>query len=202
MTKLRHVSLALAVALCCLNTEAEPVSLGVYGMFEWTATVPPSDIPEAHVDNPSPAYGGNYVDRDAYVELTCDAWHFTDTSRVTCVGWVGFGDIPAEGESNCVAYVVTTPSDVYWRWHVEYLFDLTNAQGGTVEGPTNGFYVATNVLTNIVATADDGFTFAGWRGHVPIESRTNNPLSVTMDQPRVIVARFRRMMQSVNAGRR
>jgi len=108
--------------------------------------------------------------------------------RYACAGWTGAGSVPASGTNSAVAFTIVADSTLTWQWAAEYLLDTETAAGGDVDVGdgwyTNGAPVA------VEATPLAGWLFSGWTGDVPEGMATNNPLTVTMDQPRVIQANF------------
>jgi len=109
-------------------------------------------------------------------------------TRYVCTGWTGTGDIPATGTNTTVLFTASVDSTLVWHWAAEYLLDTETAAGGGVDVGdgwyTNGAPVA------VEASALAGWLFSGWTGDVPEGMATNNPLTMTMDQPRALQANF------------
>ena len=112
----------------------------------------------------------------------------SEGTRRACTGWTGTGDVPANGSATTVSFTLTEDSALTWQWITEYELDTEAGEIGSVNVGdgwyTNGAEVA------ITATPSNGYEFAGWEGDVPDGSETNNPLTLTMDQPRDVTAAF------------
>jgi len=64
-------------------------------------------------------------------------------------------------------------------------------EGGTVTiDPEKDMYDGGDTV-QLTATAQDGFTFNGWSGDLGTANPNENPLSLTMDQNRTIIAHFK-----------
>jgi len=109
--------------------------------------------------------------------------------RYLCTGWTGTGDVPASGETNVVTFTPTQASTLTWLWEPQYLLDVSAGNGGSVD--ITGGWCATGTTVTMTPIADPDFAFAGWTGDVPAGHEEDNPLRVTMDQPRSVTARFR-----------
>ncbi len=112
----------------------------------------------------------------------------SEGTRRACTGWTGTGDVPANGSATTVSFTLTEDSALTWQWITEYELNTEAGEIGSVNVGdgwyTNGAEVA------ITATPSNGYEFAGWEGDVPDGSETNNPLTLTMDQPRDVTAAF------------
>jgi len=109
-------------------------------------------------------------------------------TRYVCTGWTGTGDIPATGTSNVVHFTATMNSTLVWHWAAECLLDTETGVGGTVD-TEDGWY-SNGAPVTLEASTLAGWLFSGWTGDVPGGMATNNPLTVSMDQPRAIRANF------------
>jgi len=109
-------------------------------------------------------------------------------TRRACTGWTGTGNVPAEGDATTVSFTLTEDSELTWQWVTEYLLDTESEPNGTVD-IDDGWYTNGTEVT-VTATPSNGYEFAGWEGDVPEGSETNNPVVLTMDQVRDIVAVF------------
>lgn len=109
-------------------------------------------------------------------------------TRYVCTGWSGSGSVPTNGTGTNVVVTVNTNSTLTWQWLTEYYLDATAGSHGSIDvgdgWHTNGAQVA------ITAAPDYGYRLLAWNGDVPVGMETDNPLTVTMDRPRVINAVF------------
>ncbi len=111
----------------------------------------------------------------------------TNGTRYACTGWAGSGSVPVTGPDNSVEFTILTNSVLTWQWSTEYYLDVTAGPNGSVD-PMGGWY-ADGVQPALIATPSKGFVFIGWSGDVAV-GNTNNPLTLTMDQPRAVTAEF------------
>ncbi|HQK15542.1 MAG TPA: InlB B-repeat-containing protein, partial [Anaerolineae bacterium] len=70
---------------------------------------------------------------------------------------------------------------------VIYTLDVNTVGGGTVTWTPLGTEFVAGTLVTLTATADPGWTFAGWSGDL---SGTANPTSITMNSNKVVTATF------------
>ncbi len=137
---------------------------------------------------PTPTYqwqfkasgGGSFSDiNDATSNtLTISPVESTDAGEYRVV--VSNGNAP-----DAISDAVSLTVDIY---AVDYVL-LASAVGcGTVSLE----FARSSTTLNIAATSanTNRFEFAGWSGDVPDDDRNNNPLSLTMDQDREVIARF------------
>jgi len=110
-------------------------------------------------------------------------------TQVVCTGWSGgSGVIPATGHTTSVTAVMEEDSGLTWAWETQYQLDSSASAGGTVS--TNGGWFTADSVVSIEALPNEGSSFTGWSGEVPAGQLTQNPLELTMDQARSIVANF------------
>jgi len=104
-------------------------------------------------------------------------------------GWSGTGSVPAAGTGTTVEITLTSDSTIIWNWSTQYLFTATNEMGGTASA-SNGWHNA-HTLLSATAAPLSGFQFALWTGDVPeTASASDNPIAITLDRSRTLVARF------------
>ena len=97
-------------------------------------------------------------------------------------GWSG----DASGTDNPLAVTMDANKTIMATFS-EIQFGLTvNATSGGSVNPSTGTYNA-NEVVNVTATPDAGYQFDGWSGDA---SGTDNPLAVTMDANKTIMATF------------
>ena len=120
----------------------------------------------------------------------------SNDTRAVLTGWTGLGRVPASGTTtNTGLFMMTQDSGITWNWATQYWLDSGAGVGGTVNKPdawyTNG------VEVSILATVTNaGMEFDQWTGGgVPAGAEFDNPLVVTMDQARVVMATFNQIAQ-------
>jgi hypothetical protein len=110
-------------------------------------------------------------------------------TRYTCTGWAMTGNEPLNGPgTNCVM-TLTNNATMTWLWATEMRLTVAAGPNGSVEGSSPGWYVA-GASVCVTATPASGYLLAGWTGDVPPAQTAQNPLSLTMDQPRSVTAAF------------
>jgi hypothetical protein len=110
------------------------------------------------------------------------------TTQWVCTGWTGTGNIPASGiGTNTDSIVITDDSTITWNWKTQYRLDAAAGSNGDVNG--GGWYDCGSNVT-VTATASNECHFVDWSGDVPPACAYDNPLTLTMDQPRIITANF------------
>ena len=105
-------------------------------------------------------------------------------------GWAGTGSLPSfGGGTNTLPFTLTNDSTLSWSWWTNFYLDVSTAGGGNVNQSSAFLSIDSNVT--VLATPSGPATFDGWSGTgVPPGSETNNPLVLTMDQARMILATF------------
>ena len=110
-------------------------------------------------------------------------------TQLVCTGWTGgSGTISTTGGTTHVTAVMEENCGLTWAWETQYQLDSSADSGGTVS--TNGGWVAADSVVSIEALPDEGNSFNGWNGDVPSGQLNQNPLELTMNQARTIVATF------------
>ena len=132
-----------------------------------------------------------------YEELTDLLVYSTSTvvqvdtgTRWWCRGWTRSGCEPDSGPgTKTSSFVLTNDTDITFHWDRQYRLDVETNGPGCVDVYDAWMTSGTNVtLTAIPNTIADQFT--GWSGDVPPALTNSNPLVLTMDQPRSIMAHF------------
>jgi hypothetical protein len=124
--------------------------------------------------------------------LTCSVtnpsvYHPTENVRYVCIGWQGTGSVPATGIGSSVDFILTNETSISWVWSTQVLFQASIASNGTVNPASQWFDIGTtNVM--IEAVPDDGYHFVSWTGDIPGGVSYDNPIYLTMDQPKNIEA--------------
>lgn len=108
-------------------------------------------------------------------------------TQYLCTGWTGSGSL-GTGTGTATTVSLTNDSTLTWSWQTQYRLEITNAQGGDVVEP--GGWCAAGSLHSLHAVPTNGYEFAGWQGDVPTGQTNTNPLTLTMDRPRNVMAVF------------
>ena len=121
--------------------------------------------------------------------------NFSASIRRACFGWTlaeEGGAAVSSGASTQAVFALSTNLVLTWHWTNEYLLTvLSGSTNGSVNSNTvNGWYTNGVAVTGIAATGAVGYVFSEWTGDVPTADKTNNPLTVAMDQARTITANF------------
>lgn len=67
---------------------------------------------------------------------------------------------------------------------------VTKAHNGTVTRSPQDVFYSPNASVSLTATPNTGYSFTGWQGDVPAGSEMANPLAITMDTSKNLVATF------------
>jgi hypothetical protein len=103
------------------------------------------------------------------------------------LGWVMTGHAPASGSATSFVMTVTNHATLTWQWQTNVLLTYTTNGPGSISGTATGYH-ALGSTANLTATPNH--LFKGWSGDVPAAQTNDNPLSLTMDQPRSVTANF------------
>ncbi|MBN1674519.1 MAG: SUMF1/EgtB/PvdO family nonheme iron enzyme, partial [Kiritimatiellae bacterium] len=158
-----------------------------------TATITDDDVP-IQVVSPygtgSPAVGAHtYVVNTSLSCQIVDSPVVAGSTRYVCIGWTGAGSVPGSGSGTSTGpFTLATDSSVTWNWRTDYWLDTTAGANGSVD-VGDGWYTNGASVT-IQANADAGYHFDTWSGNVPGGVKTNNPVTLTMDQARAVTANF------------
>ena len=142
---------------------------------------------------PNPTVGAHAYNFGTDVTASCGATPFYDPGdhriRYVCTGWTGTGSVPASGGGTSTTFTITMDSTVTWLWKTQYLLEtgVDPADGGTVDVTPSGGWYNDGTTVTLTATPNAGYVFTGWTGDY---TGTQNPLSVTMDGPKSLMAHF------------
>ena len=109
-------------------------------------------------------------------------------TRYLLKGWEGAGSIPEKGDTNVISFVMGKNSRLEWIWQPEYRLSIQGGKGGAVAA-TASWYPADQIVT-VSVEAVSGYKFMGWRGDVPESLKTENPITLVMNQPRDLMTDF------------
>ena len=117
----------------------------------------------------------------------------SNSVKSDCLGWtLAYANgtpITNDSSTQAVFQMRADRLALTWNWTNEYYLSVTTNSHGTATTTVNNWYT-NGVQILVSATPDPGYVFLQWSGDVPVGSNTNNPLMVTMDQPRAIQAQF------------
>ena len=119
-----------------------------------------------------------------YLEGSTVTLSATPGDGATFSGWSG----DASGTDLSITITMDSDKDIvatFEEYNPYYSLNVTIDGAGTVD-PTEGSYINGTEVT-LTATPDDGNHFVSWGGDA---SGTNNPLTITMDADKAIIATF------------
>jgi hypothetical protein len=138
-------------------------------------------------------YGNNAVAQGGNVSLSVNTpADSADGGRYACVGWTlsNATSVVDSGTSNSASFLMSTNLFLTWRWTSEWYLASSANSNGVLQADRTGWYTNGTPVT-LQANADSGYGFLQWSGaNVPAGQHTINPLTVTMDRPRTIMAQF------------
>ena len=114
---------------------------------------------------------------------------YAGATQFVSAGWVVAGNDPVSGSDTNFVMIVTNATVVTWRWATNVQFACAPGTNGTVTGNTNGWYAIGSGVT-MTATPFTNYHFACWTGDVAIAQAQVNPLTLLLDQSRLIAAAF------------
>ncbi|MBW7908932.1 MAG: hypothetical protein H3C50_08470 [Kiritimatiellae bacterium] len=118
-----------------------------------------------------------------------------DGTQYVAVGWTLTGNDPVSGADTNFVMALTNDATLTWLWSTNVLFSRSSGGNGSASGDASGYYpLGSDVVVS--ATPDGGYSFSGWTGDVPSGHELDNPLTLTLDRTRSVVANF-----SQNVGR-
>jgi hypothetical protein len=138
---------------------------------------------------PIPPYGVLLVKPGCVVTASVDAtWQSASGTQQRCVGWLGSGSVPSQGNGNACDFRVETNSVLTWQWTTQYRLTVQSEGSGRTE-PASGWFAAGSNVT-VRAVPHNGYKFAMWWGDVPAGQEMSNPLTVNMTGPKQLIAVF------------
>ena len=174
---------------------------GTNGTFVWICTATNSldralwvlARPAPH-DSPSPyEYGLNAVTNgEAVVETVQTPADEAAGTRYACIGWTltNSAGLVDSGSSNAAHFTITTNLGLTWNWTSEYYLACSASVNGSLSADETGWYTNATPVT-LTAVPNGGYGFLQWSGTgVPAGGHTLNPLALSMDRPRTLVAQF------------
>jgi len=111
----------------------------------------------------------------------------TPNTGYSFTGWTG----DASGTSNSLTIVMNSNKNITANFALTppntYTLNVTATLGGTTAKNPNLTGYASGAVVQVTATPNTGYTFSGWTGDA---TGTTNPLSVTMNSDKDIIANF------------
>lgn len=151
----------------------------------------------ANYGAPAPLGYGTYLNLDPGTRMTngvASPANETAGVRRSCLGWELRDMANAlldSGATTQAVIEIATDATLTWRWTNEYRLTVCESAGGTVNSNAhNGWYTNGTEVTGIAAATNPGYRFYEWVDAVPAAARFDNPLTLTMDQPRTVTASF------------
>ncbi len=104
------------------------------------------------------------------------------------IGWTMNGHDPQSGTATQMVMTVTNEAVLTWQWATNYWLATAVSGDGGVDQDDAWIVSGSNIT--LFATASNGWSFAEWTGDVPAIQTNDNPLTLLMDQPRMVTAIF------------
>jgi hypothetical protein len=89
-----------------------------------------------------------------------------------------------------ITLTLTNNATLTWQWQTNYRFVAVADAHGSVTGDITNIWHSINSSVTVTAVPATYYQFAAWTGQVSAIAITNNPVVVTNDRPREIVATF------------
>jgi len=144
---------------------------------------------------PNPFMGNTFYESGTIIACSVSGSPVTTMAgtRRVLAGWTGTGDVSVSGvTSNTGSFAITQDSTIEWNWDTEYELTLSSAGGGSVNS-AGGWYDDGDTVI-LTATPSSGYEFTHWSEDIVSGDETNNPVTVTMDKARNIVANFQKIL--------
>jgi hypothetical protein len=112
--------------------------------------------------------------------------------RYICREWTltNMAGFVTSGSPTQAVFVMDTNLFLTWYWTNQYYLTATAGTNGTLLVEKTGWYT-NGAVVQVQAVPDGGYAFLQWTGTgVPTGSQTNNPLTLTMDRARDVLAVF------------
>jgi len=143
-----------------------------------------------NVGSPTPqAYGTNAITRYTIVTNTVSSPVELTGIRYQASGAALTGAVAVLNLSNKVSFVMSNDVNLVWNWQpIAYQLSASAAGMGSVS--TTGGWFNVGTVATLTATPTNGARFVRWLGDVAETDATNNPVFLTMSQPRMLIATF------------
>ena len=107
----------------------------------------------------------------------------------TCLSWERRGSEPAAGlGAHTEAFNLTNDTTVVFNWGLQHWLQMDITGPGRVDRESD--WVTEDEVLTLHATPDNFAVFTGWSGDVPTGKAQDNPLILSWDQARLLVAHF------------
>ncbi|MBN1755783.1 hypothetical protein JW877_06170 [bacterium] len=115
-------------------------------------------------------------------------WHY-------CTGWIGYGSVPPNGDSNLVDFILTENSVIVWQWAglIRFPFMVSNPGGPSAIVPPEGihWYDEGALVEGYALSPDDTMYcigYYGW-GSLP-DSSSENWFEFNLNEPTILEWRW------------
>ncbi len=157
----------------------------------WRQTGVTLTVESAYGDPVPPVGSWAYAKGSNIMCLVANSPVNVGSTQFICAGWMMAGNDPASGgATNTGLFAITNNATLTWRWTTNVYLTIQTNGNGAVAGASNGWYAAGGAVTLTAVPADASYVFAGWAGDVAPARTNENPLVVTNDFARTIVAAF------------
>lgn len=120
------------------------------------------------------------------------------STQFLCTGWTGSGSVSASGTNmETSLFILKKDSAITWNWSTQYWFSVDAAAGGTVDASNQ--WVDAESISRITATADPGYSFAGWQLSITGLDTNTNPLDIPFHQAVTATAHFEEQRVTLTA---
>ncbi len=143
----------------------------------------------------SPSYGNYLLPSGETVFAASSSAYLVGTDqrqRYTCLGYVWTNGVGTSGSGTSTNATLDLSEYLAFTWlwgNLECRLDVASGGNGSIVQDYGEWY-ASGASCTLSAVPDAGCRFLYWVGDVPFELRTNAVLSLTMDQPRDVMACF------------
>ncbi len=144
----------------------------------------------APLGTPTPiSYGTSWLAEGTNLTIQVPALVETNGTRFLCSGWSGLGSVPASGATTSATFTLQTNSILTWNWSTNQ-YQLTVAISGQGTVTTTNAWYSPGAMASLTATPASNYFFVRWLGNMPVCAAANPTITLTMDQPRTLLALF------------
>ena len=145
---------------------------------------------------PDPAVGTHRFRKDTTITVSCGQTPYPMSdpaggTRFVCTGWTAVGSDLTSGVEQSFTFTISGDTTINWLWRTEHRLTVKVEPlgAGTVSvSPASGDdYYAEGAGVTLEAQPAAGYSFAYWKGDA---TGTQNPLTLTMNAPKEVVAVF------------
>ncbi|RKY17926.1 MAG: hypothetical protein DRP63_02880, partial [Planctomycetota bacterium] len=150
---------------------------------------------------PEPPAGTHRYRKGSTITVSCGATPYPSANpaggtRFVCTGWTAVGSDLTSGVEQSFTFTISGDTAINWLWRTEHRLTVKGEPlgAGTVSvSPSSGDdYYAEGAGVTLEAQPAAGYSFAYWKGDA---TGTDNPLTLTMNAPKEVVAVFVPLLQ-------